>query len=111
MRFHGAVGYSSSQEETSPGVWNDVIIERSYYGDVIRNSRRLEPPSAVPPMVNQNVTIENSFAIVGDAHAFGNFMNMKYIVWEGSRWTVTNVEPRRPRLILTVGGLWDGNTP
>jgi len=110
MRFSGTVGYAV-KEETAPGVWTDVITERTYYGDVFRNNRRLEPPSQVPPVVHGDITLENSFSIMADAHAYDNFMNMRYISWEGKNWEITNVEVRRPRLILTVGGLWNGNTP
>lgn len=109
MRFSGAVGYAVS-EETAPGVWVDVITEVTYFGDVVRNTSRREPPSQVPPMTNGNIALENSFSIVADAVAYENFKNMRYVSWNGSKWEVTNVEVQRPRLILTVGGLWNGNT-
>lgn len=108
MRFYGAVGYSVSTE-TSPGVWQDVITEKTYFGDVINNARRLEAPSMVPPEVNSAVALENSFSILADADAYANFMKMRYVVWEGSYWQVISAQVRRPRLILTIGGIWDGN--
>lgn len=110
MRFHGAVGYAVSTE-TAPGVWKDVITEKSYYGDVVRNSRRLAAPLLVPPELNNNLALENSFSILADADAYENYMKFRYITWEGNRWTITNVEVSRPRLILTIGELWNGNTP
>jgi hypothetical protein len=109
MRFSGTVGYADS-EETSPGVWEDVITERTYSGDVIRALGRLENSSAVPPTLNDNVRVDNSFSIVGDAFAYRNFAQMRYVNWNGSRWTITSVEIRRPRLILAIGGLWSGST-
>jgi hypothetical protein len=108
MRFFGAVGVATSTE-TAPGVWAEAITEKTYYGDVIRNSRRLDPPLLVPPEANSNLTLENQFSILADADAYANFMNFRYVEWEGNRWTITNVEVRRPRLILTIGGLWNGN--
>lgn len=110
MRFHGTVGIATSTE-TAPGVWQDVITERTFYGDVVRNTRRLVPPVLIPPELNSNLTLENSFSILGDADAYATFMNFRYITWEGNRWTITNVEVARPRLILTIGELWNGNTP
>lgn len=110
MRFSGAVGYAIT-EETSPGVWEEIITERTYYGDVFKNTRRLEPPPQVPPTLNANILLNNSFSILADAHAYDNYMNMKYVSWEGSNWEITNVEVQRPRLILTVGGPWNGDTP
>lgn len=110
MRFSGAVGYATTSE-TSPGVWKDTVTEKTYFGDVIRNARRLEPPSMVPPMLNANVALENQFSIVADAYAYANYRNIRYVMWEGLRWTVTNIEVQRPRLIFTIGGPWNGDTP
>ena len=109
MRFSGTVGFATSVQ-TSPGVWQDTITERSYFGDVIRNARRLETPPLVPPTENSNVSLENSFSIVADAEAFENYLSMRYVKWQGLYWRISNVEVRRPRLILTIGGMWDGNT-
>lgn len=110
MRFHGTVGYATS-EETAPGVWSDVITERTYSGDVIRDARRLEPSSAVPPTLNDEIALGNSFSIMADAYAYDNIAKMRYVSWNGSNWRITYAEVRRPRLILTIGGLWSGNTP
>jgi len=109
VRFYGAVGYATSTE-TSPGVWKDVITEKQYYGDVVRNSRHLEAPAQVPPEINAGLSLENSFSILADAEGYASYMKIRYIEWEGNRWRVTSVEVRRPRLILTVGGLWNGVT-
>lgn len=110
MRFYGAVGYATSQEGV-PGVWSDTITEKFYYGDVIRQSRRLDPPPTVPPQENSDISLENSFSIVADETAYANWKTMRYVVWEGTAWRISNVEVRRPRLILTVGGIWNGNRP
>lgn len=107
MRFFGAVGYAS-QVESIPGVWTEVITEKNYYGDVIRQSRRLESPPTVPPTLNGDISLSNSFSILADAEAYANFMNMRYVVWDGSYWEITTAEVQRPRLILSIGGLWNG---
>jgi hypothetical protein len=108
MRFHGAVGYAETQQATSPGVFEEIITERTYFGDVISASRRLETPVET---LNNNVALENSIAIVADAFALSNFTTMRYVTWNGQRWKITNVEIRRPRLVLTIGELWNGDTP
>lgn len=105
-RFRGAVGYATSQE-TAPGVWTNQITERKYFGDVIRDTRRLEPSGE---KLNEDVSLGNSFSIVADAYANENFGSMRYVNWQGKNWTITNVEVRRPRLILSIGGLWNGDT-
>lgn len=103
-KFSGMVGYATSSEKT-PGVWIESMIEKRYYGDVIRNTRRLESKDRI----NDDVEINNSIGIVGDAYAWGNIFAMRYVTWMGAKWKITNVEVQRPRLILTIGGVWNGN--
>lgn len=105
-KYSGKIGYVMIRE-TSPGVDTEIAIERPYVGDVIRNTRRLENGEGV----NSNVVINNQFSVVGDAYAYENFFAIRYVTWMGARWTVTNVEVSRPRLLLTVGGVYNGITP
>lgn len=103
-KFHGLIGYVHT-EETAPGVFTSVVTERNYYGDVLRNNRKWENSNGV----NDNLNINNMFSIVGDPYAFGNLEQMRYITWLGSKWKITNIEIQRPRVILTVGGVYNGN--
>lgn len=103
-KFYGPIGYARF-EETSPGAWNEIITERNVIGDVIKMNRRLENTNNI----NDNVNIRNTFSIIADAYAYENFSNMRYIKWMGVLWKITDVEVQRPRLILTVGGLYNGN--
>lgn len=102
-KFYGAIGYAQSVE-TVPGVWEDKITERTYYGDVIKLSRRLQPSEHL----NDNITLNHQISIVADPFAYENFQNIRYIKWMGSSWKVTNVDVQRPRLILSIGGLYNG---
>ena len=109
MRFQGTVGYATDVQ-TAPGVWAEAITEKNYYGDVLIQSRRLTDSDLVPQTLNKNLTVENRLSIVADAYAYDNFAKMRYIRWNGANWTVTRVEVQRPRLILSIGELWNGNT-
>ena len=40
-KFYGKVGYLST-EETSPDVYSEVLTERLYKGDVLRNQKRYQ---------------------------------------------------------------------
>lgn len=104
-RFSGKVGFSTSSE-VRPGVWEDSIVERQYYGDVVRDQRKINSPDKVL----FDIDINNSFSIVGDAYAENNLFAIRYVRWAGTVWTVTNVEVRRPRLILSIGGVYNGPT-
>lgn len=105
-KFRGVVGFGISTE-TAPGVWQDVITERTYSGDVVRNSRQLREDAKV----NDDLAVVNSISIVMDAYAKETFFAIRYIRWMGSLWKVTDVEVQRPRLILRLGGVYNGETP
>jgi hypothetical protein len=109
MRFHDVVGFSTGTVETPPdsGVMVEQMVERTYTGDVIRNTRQISNPDKV----NFDLTVSNTISIVADMFANETFEAIRYCKWMGALWVVTNVEPRRPRLLLTLGGVYDGPTP
>lgn len=93
--------------EIRPGVYDDTIVEYNYYGDVIRDTRT----TRTGDKVNNDLTIGNSFKIVADAFAYEHFYAMRYIEWMGSLWTISEVEVQAPRLVIRVGGVYNGPTP
>lgn len=105
-RFHGRVGFGDSVEST-PGVWTETIVEREYYGDVIRNIRGLSEATSVNP----ELTAQNAISIVADAYANDNIFAIRYVEWAGALWMVQTVEVQSPRLILILGGVYNGPTP
>jgi hypothetical protein len=106
MKFCGKIGYGLSVE-SAPGVWVDNITERTYYGDVIRNTRQLQNGE----YLNLDLTISNSISIVADAYAVNHFYAIRYVEWSGALWTVSDIEVQSPRLILRLGGIYNGPTP
>lgn len=102
-KFYGKIGFGQTVE-AKPGVWEDTIVERNYYGDVVRNSRKLDDGN----QVNADITVGNSISIVADAYASENFFAMKYVEWAGALWSVSNVDVQSPRLILRLGGVYNG---
>jgi hypothetical protein len=105
-RFFGRVGYGET-EETEPGVWVDIIVEREYYGDVIRNTRNLREGEGLNP----DLSVQNSISIVADAYANDHFFAIRYVEWAGTLWPVTSVEVQSPRLLLRLGEVYNGPTP
>lgn len=103
MRFYGKVGFMQTYE-TAPGVYEEQITERSYYGDVLRNSRRYSGSSE---KVNDDLDINNEISIIADAYAYQNFHALRYVEWMGAKWKVSSVTVERPRLILSVGGVYN----
>ena len=102
-KFYGSIGYAISKE-TAPGVWVEDIVEHKYSGDVYRNTRKLQSGN----QVNDSIDISNEISILSDPFANENFHSMRYVAYMGAKWKVSSVEVRYPRLILTVGGLYNG---
>jgi hypothetical protein len=106
-RFFGKVGYGVSVE-TAPDVWSDVITERSYYGEVLNDTVLQEESDKV----NNDISLSSRISVVADPYALGNYSDIKYVVDEGGvYWSVTSVQVKRPRLILSTGGIYDGPKP
>lgn len=104
-KFYGKVGYATQAEsETAPGVWKSTIVERSYSGDVIRNSPYRESSNKV----NDDININNSISILADPYAYQHISNMSYVVWMDTRWKIKNAAVSYPRIILTIGGVYNG---
>jgi hypothetical protein len=105
-KFHGVIGYGKSTE-VKMGVWEDVITEVPYFGDVVTNNRRL----VTGQEVNSDLTVGNSISIIADPYAVNNFFAMRYVAWAGTLWTIENVDVQSPRLILRLGGVYNGPRP
>ena len=107
-KFYGNVGYIETVEE-EPGVWVPKETVRSYYGDVVKNSSKFQ----ISDSVNDDVVISNEISIVADPYAFKNFYSMRYVEFEnikGVKWKINSVEVKRPRLILSIGGVYNGDS-
>lgn len=102
-KYFGKIGYGVT-EETRPGVHELRILEKEYYGEIVRNSRRLDSGDKVNDDLNINMTL----SIVADPFAYQNFHSIKYAEYMGTKWKATSVEPQYPRLILTLGGVYNG---
>ena len=102
-KFFGVIGYAETIE-TKPGVWEEKITERKYYGELVRNARKLQSSESL----NDNINVANEISIVSDPFANENFHSMRYVKFMGANWKVSNVEVQYPRLILTLGGLYNG---
>lgn len=100
-KYYGKVGYAMATE-TAPSVWENEIIEREYYGDVLSVSKRYQNTEHV----NDNIEISNRISIVADPFAYENFLYICYVTWYGHKWKVSSVDVKYPRLILSIGGVY-----
>lgn len=105
MKYCGIVGYVETQE-TDLGVYEEIATERRYRGDVLKLSSRRDGADYT---TNENITINNSISIVADPFAYEHFSAIRYVEFMNTVWEVTSVEVNRPRLILTIGGKYNGD--
>lgn len=102
-KFHGKIGFAETVE-TTPGVWKEQIIERTYSGDWLEENRRLQGTDSV----NDTVNISNELTILADPFAYNSFHSIRYVEYLGTKWKVSTVKVRRPRLMLNLGGEYIG---
>lgn len=102
-KWDGYIGFGKTVE-TKPGVWDDIVTPHYYYGDVIRNTRALRSGD----QVNDSIVVNNTISIIADPYANQNFHNIRYITFMGTKWKVSNVDVQYPRLILTLGEVYNG---
>lgn len=103
MKYYGIIGYGMTNE-TRPGICEERVTERTYFGDILRNNIRTQAASKV----NDDITISNEFSIVADPFAFENYSFIRYVTYRGVKWKVVSVELQYPRLIIGVGGVYNG---
>ena len=101
-KFYGVIGYIKTVE-VERGIWEEQVIEHFYYGDITRNTSRFQSSGGV----NDDINISNVISIVADPFANENFQYMRYVDLMGTKWKITNVEVQYPRLLLTVGGVYN----
>lgn len=102
-KFCGIIGFAV-QSEIKPGVWSDEYTEKKFKGDLLKNKRTFNNSDSA----NGDIKISNIVSIIADPYATQNFQSIRYVKFMGTTWTVTDVEVERPRLLLTLGGVYNG---
>lgn len=105
MKFAGEVGFWIKDAETRPGIYTEKMIERHYTGDV---SRAYHKWTERDSSTTDNLRLNNEISIVGDIFALKNQGSIKYVLWNGIYWEVNTIGINPPRLVLEIGGVWDG---
>lgn len=102
-KFYGKIGYIETVE-IEPGLWEEQVVERTYFGDVSRNTSRFQSSGGV----NDDINASNNISILADPYANENFQYMRYVEFMGAKWKITNAEVQYPRILLTIGGVYNG---
>lgn len=102
-RWYGKVGYVETAE-VEPGIWEEQEIERYYYGELTRNSSKFQTSGGV----NDDRDVSAEISIIADPYIDLHFNSIRYVEFMGVKWKVNTVEPKYPRLVLSLGGEYNG---
>ena len=104
-KFRGVIGLVEDVE-TAPDVYEQRAIEKKYRGDFVRNSRRWDKTE----YLNDDLTINNEISIVADSYLYKHIYAMRYVKFDGAAWKISAITIQRPRIILIIGGIYNGPT-
>lgn len=104
-KYYGEIGFATTAEyPEDSGIWVSTIIKKNYSGDILNSFRRIE----ISDSVNPDLNVSNRISIVANQYAMQNFHSIRYAEYLGAKWRVSSVEVQAPRLILSLGGLYNG---
>lgn len=104
MKFSGLVGFWKEDVEVKPDVYKSLIETRPYFGDVLKDRRSFQNSD----YQNNTFTINNQISIVADLYLLQNWTSIKYVVWNGVKWSARSVEVEQPRVTITLGEVYNG---
>lgn len=104
-KFYGEVGFAQTVEKpVNSGIYVETLVKKNYYGDLVRYVRKLVSGEGI----NDDIVVDNVISIVSDPYASQHFFAIRYVKWQGVRWKVSHVDVQYPRLVLTLGGVYNG---
>ena len=103
-KWSGMIGFAEDATESAQSVYTESIVEKKYYGDIIKNSRKI----SYGDKVNPNISVNNSISVLADPYAMNHFFSIRYAAFCGTKWTVSEVTVDYPRLTLTLGEVYNG---
>jgi hypothetical protein len=101
-KFWGPIGINRGFQETGPGII-DNVIEEVYVKGEIRNVKA----SWSQQTMNDTLQARHLLSVVTPEDSEIDFNEVVYIVWQGHKWAVTSIQYNRPRVELTLGGLYN----
>jgi len=105
MKFVGKIGFWIADREIKPGLFEPGIVEKAYTGDVSRDNRHWNESSE---SLNSNYRVNNEISILSDLYARQNWQSIRYVLWNGTYWSVSSVSLGYPRVTIVLGGVYDG---
>lgn len=101
MKWFGKIAFAD-QVDDGTGIWENKIVERDYFGDILQNSKRNQVTE-----INQDITVTNQLSVIADPYLLDSFHKILYVTFMGSKWRVSEVQVGYPRLTLSFGSLYN----
>lgn len=105
MRYSGVMGYAVNTE-VSPGVYEDIIQERPYLGNVEQRTETFVNGDTLIP----NYRLTTSVSVLSDGVFKDMYENLRYIEYKGIRWTASSIVHGYPRITIYLGEVYNGPT-
>lgn len=104
-RFYGTVGFMQTVEDDSrPGMYFEKITEYpKRYGDILTNKWNSSPGKSI----NDDFKVANRISVVCNKKMISEAQFARYIIWNNVKWEITSVDIEPPRLIFTLGGIYN----
>ena len=80
-KWFGKLGFVETKE-TELSVHSEIVTERDCYGDLTRNTRRLQSPDKV----NDDISLANTLSVIADPYVQEHFSNLRYVTLYGGKW-------------------------
>lgn len=106
-RYHGTIGFLVTADNQETGIAEEQAVEKPFFGTVIEHTRKWSENDHL----NDDLTLSNQISITATDYAFKNASSIAYATFMGQRWKVTSMRVKYPNIILTLGGIWNGQTP
>lgn len=102
-KWAGKIGFAETVKGEDD-ISRTTIVEQSYKGDVLQNNRKWDDSERI----NGDFSISNRISVVAKDYMLTHLQYMRYITWQGAKWRITSVSVMYPRVILSIGDLYNG---
>ena len=107
-KYSGMLGYVMPAKEDPPGIWKpSAVVEKLGRGDLFGQTINNEDVGGL----SDGITVNNQLSIIMDPFVYRNLESLKYVILYGTRWEIQSLSINRPRVILTLGGVYNGEYP
>lgn len=104
MKTITTIGFSiTGPKEEGSDIYVTTIVERRYHADVLDNLTKFEASESI----NDNINLSNKLSIISDPFCTNNIGNIAYVTLLGTKWKIKDVKIQYPRLLLSVGGIYN----